>query len=89
MKIALEDRTEFYTRPWRPPQHEPLTEQEENVIYSAQERDPGDDEEFTDAAEGFPDTEAGGDAAPGAATEEPPKTDAKAEPKPKPPSRRN
>lgn len=73
VRVALEDRTEFYTRPWRPPQHEPLTEEEENAIYTAQEREPDDDEELPDA-----DSESA--TAPGAATEEPPETDAKADP---------
>lgn len=69
IKVALEDRTEFYTRSWRPPQHEPLTDEEENAIYAAQEREPEED---------FPDS--GSAAEPGASTEEPLETEVKAEP---------
>ncbi len=63
VKVALEGRTEFYTRPWRSPQHEPLTDEEENAIYIAQELE-------LDEEEAVPDTESGAATEPCTATEE-------------------
>jgi hypothetical protein len=73
VRIALEGRTEFYTRPWRPPRHEPLTDEEENTIYTAQEREMDEEEDAPDSA-----SEAA--AEPGASTEAPPEAEAKADP---------